>query len=328
MQKKPSEVIEMKLKSASYGRLSHNAKCSRCRAKAIISLPSHHANFCEDCFLVFFHKAVNRAMKKFPIRLDTPIMVAVSGGKDSLALWDVLADLGFTTKGIHIDLGIPNFSEASRSACEEFAKSRGLELSIYELKDLFGFSLPEIAKLKSSKVCSVCGTLKRQFLNRLALQEGFSVIATGHNLDDEASRLLGNTLRHRDAYLQKAYPFLPAGPGLVARMKPLFRLESEEIRIYCRVRGIKYFGDKCPFARGATSHILLEALQFIESQMPGTKRDFLFGFLDRQTPPQFEDALLGNCSVCGALSYQDTCSVCRLKDELKRKKEFLKDRGH
>ncbi|MDN5368675.1 MAG: tRNA-5-methyluridine54 2-sulfurtransferase [Thermovirga sp.] len=158
MQKKPSEVIEMKLKSASYGRLSHNAKCSRCRAKAIISLPSHHANFCEDCFLVFFHKAVNRAMKKFPIGLDTPIMVAVSGGKDSLALWDVLADLGFTTKGIHIDLGIPNFSEASRSACEEFAKSRGLELSIYELKDLFGFSLPEIAKLKSSKVCSVCGS--------------------------------------------------------------------------------------------------------------------------------------------------------------------------
>ena len=309
----------MKLKGPSYGHLSPNAKCSRCRGKAVIALPSHHANFCVDCFLEFFRKAVKRAMKKFPIKPHTPIMVAVSGGKDSLALWDVLAELGYATKGIHIDLGIPGFSEASREASEQFAKSRGLNLSVYELKNLLGFSLPEVRKLKSSKICSVCGTLKRQFLNRLALQEGFSVIATGHNLDDEASRLLGNTLRHKEAYLAKTYPFLPAGGGLVARMKPLFRLESAEIRIYCKVRDIAYFADKCPYARGATSHIFFEALEFIESKMPGTKRDFLFGYLDGKKPPQPEETPTGRCSICGAISYQDICSICRIKEELAEK---------
>ena len=34
------------------------------------------------------------------------MLVAVSGGKDSLALWDVLIELGYQTTGLHLSLGI------------------------------------------------------------------------------------------------------------------------------------------------------------------------------------------------------------------------------
>ncbi|MEJ5301573.1 MAG: ATP-binding protein [Thermodesulforhabdaceae bacterium] len=307
----------MKLDRASYGRLPAHARCTRCREKAVVHLPGHHANFCQDCFIVFFRNAVKRAMKIFPLTPRKIILVAVSGGKDSLALWSILTELGYSTHGIHIDLGIPGFSEASRTASEQFAQSRGLPLSVFELKKLMGYSLPEIKKRTRRIICSVCGILKRQFLNRLALMEGFSVIATGHNLDDEASRLLGNILRHKEIYLEKTYPFLPDLEGVMpARIKPLFRLESEEIRIYCHIKGISYFAEKCPFSRGATNHMFLEALQLLEDKMPGTKRDFLFGYLADKKPPQPEELPMKNCTLCGAISYQDVCTVCRIKQEI------------
>ncbi|MCX7822950.1 MAG: adenine nucleotide alpha hydrolase family protein [Syntrophobacterales bacterium] len=309
----------MKLNVTSYGRLPTYAKCTRCKGKALVHLPSHHANFCNECFLVFFRNAVKRAMKLFPLRPRDPIMVAVSGGKDSLALWSVLTELGYYTKGLHIDLGIPGFSEASREASKQFARSRNLELSFYSLKDLFGFSLLDIRSRTHRMICSVCGMLKRQFLNRLAIQEGFSIVATGHNLDDEASRLMGNILRHRESYLAKAYPYLPAMPGVASRIKPLFRLESEEIRIYCQIQNISYVKDRCPFSKGATSHIFLESLEFLESKMPGTKRDFLFGYLETKRPPTSDETPGERCSICGAISYRNICGVCRIKEELTKR---------
>lgn len=71
-------------------------------------------NFVKSALNIFFKTAVIRAMKKIKIQKDTPIMVAVSGGKDSLVLWDVLNELGYKTMGIHIDLGIDEFSKKNQ----------------------------------------------------------------------------------------------------------------------------------------------------------------------------------------------------------------------
>ncbi len=304
---------------ASYGKISKNAKCTRCKERAYVHLPSHHANFCEVCFLYFFKRLVRKALVFFRVNPATPILVAVSGGKDSLALWDVLNELGYKTEGIHIDLGIKGFSEASREASERFALSRNLTLRVYSLKEIFGFDLPEIKKLTKRAVCSTCGALKRQFLNRLALQNGFNTIATGHNLDDEASRLLGNILRHKHQYLEKTYPFLPAVEGIMpSRIKPLYRLEAEEIRIYCQIRKIEFFQEKCPFSKGATNHMFLEALTYLERKMPGTKRDFLFGYLKSKSLPLVDRASLKACVKCGAFSYDEICSVCKLKEAISK----------
>ncbi len=73
-------------------------------------------------------------MKQFGLPANTAILVAVSGGKDSLALWDVLHDLGYQTKGLHLGLGIDGFSEASREAIETFAKERDLAWVSHSLR--------------------------------------------------------------------------------------------------------------------------------------------------------------------------------------------------
>lgn len=251
-------------------------------------------------------------MKHFGHTAQIPLMVAVSGGKDSLALWDVLHALGYQTTGVHIHLGIDRFSESSLEAVERFARERNLPWTHRSIKELIGYDLFELQRRTRRKMCALCGMLKRHLLNRLCAHEGFRAIALGHNLDDEAGRLLGNLVRHRQQYLSKQYPYLPSThPRLPAKLKPLYRLQASEIRTYCTLRTISFLDDPCPLSRGATSHFFRSALDQLESKMPGTKRDFLFGYLQRNKP-DWESEPFATCRICGEPAYSDTCGVCNL----------------
>jgi len=296
--------------------LPPGAKCTRCRDQATIRLPQHHAIFCEDCFGHYFSSAVRRAMKHFPVPPGAPILVAVSGGKDSLALWHVLHELGYATRGLHLSLGIDGFSDVSLAAVETFAQEKGLAFADYSLAETLGHPLLELRKYARRDMCSVCGLVKRQLLNRLTMREGFSFLAVGHNLDDEAGRLLGNLVRHRVQYLGKQRPFLPSThPGLPTRLKPLYRLEASEILRYCDLNGINPVALRCPFSNGATSHFFKEALDFLEAKMPGTKRDFLFTHLARSNPePQLDPFV--SCRRCGEPAHADLCSICSLLEKV------------
>lgn len=297
--------------------LPAGAKCKRCKARGEIRLPSHNTILCGSCYLHFCRTAVSRAMTKFGIPPETDLLVAVSGGKDSLAVWDILLNLGYRTKGLHIDLGIPGFSEASSDAVHDYASSRGLPWVQYALRDVFGWTVAEIKNRTRRSTCSICGAVKRQFLNRLTVQEGYGAIVSGHNLDDEAGRLLGNILRHRSEYSEKLYPYLPSPhPLMPAKVKPLYRLESHEVRAYCRFASIRPHAAPCPFSHGATSHVIKDALDFIESRIPGSKRDFLFSHLRRKSPPTTEPSGLHFCVHCGSPAYFEVCSVCNLKQRL------------
>jgi len=296
--------------------LPRGAKCTRCRRQAEIRLPSHHANLCPECFVHFFHSGVEQALKKLRVQPGTRLMVAVSGGKDSLAVWDILHTMGFATTGLYLDLGIPGFSEPSRQAVEAFAQPRGLEWSAYELKQEFGYTIPEVDARIRGKICAQCGKIKRHFLDRLAARQGFQALVTGHNLDDEAGRLLGNLLANRQEYVRKQHPFLPSPhPQLPAKLKPLYRMDILEIRHYCRLQGIEPVSAVCTFSRKATSHLHKQALDFLEQKMVGTKRSFLFSYLKGKPPPE-PDPIATFCSQCGHPSYLPVCGLCSLKNRI------------
>ena len=82
------------------------------RGRRALELRRHNAAFCSPHFIEFFRKQVAEAVHRH--HMFTPeetIMVAVSGGKDSLALWDVLIEDGYQTAGLYLDLGIFDYSE-------------------------------------------------------------------------------------------------------------------------------------------------------------------------------------------------------------------------
>ena len=63
-------------------------KCRKCGGGAALELRRHNAAFCREHFIEFFRKQVAEAVHKHRMfTRDETVMVAVSGGKDSLALW-------------------------------------------------------------------------------------------------------------------------------------------------------------------------------------------------------------------------------------------------
>lgn len=300
-------------------------KCTRCRAQAVVALPSHNAAFCEDCFRLFFSRQVETAIHRH--HMFTPadrILVALSGGKDSLALMLELSLQGYDVTGLHVDLAIPGSSPAARAKVEAFCTRHSLPLVVIDLATE-GLSLPEVRRATSRPICSACGKIKRHYFNRVAMEQGFTVLATGHNLDDEAARLMANTLRWDSAYLSDQSPALPAEDGFAAKVKPLCRLTEFETANYAFLQGIDIHAAPCPYSRGATFTGYKQLLDDLEFRSPGSKFNFYDTFL-KQGRPAFQTwehqhgVSLMPCPECGLPTSSDLCGVCRLRHTLAEKR--------
>jgi tRNA(Ile)-lysidine synthase TilS/MesJ len=189
-------------------------KCRVCRGPAVIDLPRHNANFCAEHLVKLCRDQVAKAIADHAML--TPgerVLVAVSGGKDSLAVWDLLLDLGYDAEGLYLGLGIGSYSDASTVAARSFASARGLVLHERSLREDYGYGVPTAAAVTRRVPCSSCGLSKRHLFDAAAIDGGFAVVATGHNLDDEAAVLLGNSLRWDLDYLARQLPALPARDG-------------------------------------------------------------------------------------------------------------------
>lgn len=300
-------------------------KCSRCQAPARHRLPAHNARFCDPCLDRFARRQVERAIKQFHMLAPGQgVLVAVSGGKDSLSAWRILKELGYAAEGLHLslELGAGEFSAASLAACRAMSERLEAPLHVYRLEELAGVSVEEVARANRRAFCSICGTLKRYYLNRLSLELGFAVVASGHHLDDEAGRLLGNLIHRHQQYLQGQWPTLAGVPGRFARkIKPLCRLSGREIKAYAQVHGLPIAQGHCPRSKGATLPYYQEAVQLLEERMPGTTRALYLGFLeDKGAPPPLPD-IAAACAVCGAPTYAEVCTTCRFLERARRRRE-------
>lgn len=293
-------------------------KCRRCKVPAEVALPSHNTAFCRDCFLVYFSRQVENAIRRHALftRKDR-VLVALSGGKDSLSLMLQLADMGFDVTGLHVDLGIPKSSESARAKVEGFCADRGLKLQVVELERK-GLAIPLVKAAVHRPVCSICGKIKRHYFNKTALEGGFTALATGHNLDDEVARLFANTLRWDQGYLGDQGPCLPDESGFARKVKPLYRLSEFETAAFAFLRGIGHHKDACPYSPGASFTGHKRLWNDLEWKSPGSKVSFYEGFLERGRPAfaaleRKSGFTLNPCSACGAPTSQELCGVCRVR---------------
>ncbi len=291
-------------------------KCRVCRSKAVIQVRRHNANFCRAHFIEHVRRQVERTIHDYSmIQPGERLVLGVSGGKDSLALWDILTELGYRVDGVYLHLGIGDYSSDSLRFTREFAAARDLELRVVDLSEAYGFSVPEAARASHRTACSACGLSKRYVLNRLAVEGGYDVLVMGHNLDDEAATLFSNVLQWNLEYLARQHPVLPAADGLVKKIKPLVRVAERETAAYAVLSGIDYEVEECPMAAGNTINRYKEWLNRLEEGSPGIKAQFLRGFLDRasQVFRAGEPPALRACASCGSPTTGEICAFCRLQ---------------
>ncbi len=300
-------------------------KCRKCGRRAAFNMRRHKLALCQDHYLEWFQEQTERAIRKYRMfSREERVLVAVSGGKDSLALWDVLLRLGYQAAGLYINLGIDGgfgYSALSFQKVEQFvAQHPQATLHVVDVAATYGESIPQTARRTlrgRNKPCSVCGLIKRHEMNRIAREHGYDVLATGHNLDDEVAVLLSNTLHWQVGYLSRQAPVLEERGGLARKVKPFCRLYERETAAYTLMRGIDYIYDECPYVEGSTTIFYKELLNRLEANSPGAKLQFYLGFLRARKEGLFreqaEQVALHPCSNCGQpTTAPDLCAFCRL----------------
>ena len=301
-------------------------KCRKCTNRAVINMRQHKLALCKDHFIEWVGAQTDRFIQKYRMFGRTEkVLLAVSGGKDSLSLWDVLWKLGYQVDGIYIQLGIDDndYSITSGELSRQFAAERGLILHSVNIKKQYGENIPEIAKRTkrgSGRHCAVCGLVKRHEMNRIALEGGYSALLTGHNLDDEVATLFGNSLKWSMNLLYRQAPVLPAENGFVKKAKPFCRILERESAAYAILRGIDYIYEECPYAVGSKSISYKEAMNKLEEISPGTKQQYYIRFLEAKEngafPPsamEEKPAYENQCRRCGQpTTITGLCSFCRL----------------
>src|SRR5205085_4501282 len=134
------------------------SKCKRCKAAAVIEIRRHNAAFCQPCFEHHFVEQVKRAVKsRRMIAPDDRVLVAVSGGKDSLALWDVLLQLDYRVSGLYLGLGIGEYSGRSAEVTRSVAAERDAELIEVDVAGEYGFAIATAGRKRSRSTGGAVG---------------------------------------------------------------------------------------------------------------------------------------------------------------------------
>jgi tRNA(Ile)-lysidine synthase TilS/MesJ len=298
-------------------------KCRICqKVKEGIHLRSYNLKICLDCFLDFFRKRVKETIERFKMfSTEDKIAVAISGGKDSMALARVLKDLRYNITLFHINCQIKenDYSEKSQKAVEEFAKIENLPLKILDFKDEIGIDVKLAAKISKKEICGVCGMIKRYLLNREA--KDFDVIVTGHTLNDEAASLLKSLIFWQEGFIRRQFPVLKEEESLKKKAKPLTLCFERETKLFCDILKLPYLKERCPL-RGGSYVLFKKIIEELEEEMPSSVLNFYKGFLKRKRIfGKEKPEKLSPCKKCGYLTVTEICNFCKLKDKIKTLKQ-------
>lgn len=292
-------------------------RCKFCnQLKEGLIFRHYNLKVCLKCFPDFFKKRVSETIKKFNMfNPSDSIVVAISGGKDSLSITKALKDLGYNIMALHINTKIGNFSEESKRIVEKFCLNENISLKIIDLNEEIKASFEELSKISKKPICAVCGMLRRYIMNR---ESKGRVLVTGHTLNDEVSYILKNILFWNDAFLSRIYPVQYEREGLSKKVKPLCLISEEETSAFCEILNLEYINKPCPH-KSEIYDIFKSIVENFNEKFPGSILGFYKGFLKRVKnfyPSSNEIFTIQLCQSCGYPTTTLVCSVCRLKEKV------------
>jgi uncharacterized protein (TIGR00269 family) len=253
---------------------------------------------------------------------DDRIAVAVSGGKDSVALLHILTKIerqfpAAELVAITIDEGIQGYRAEAVRIARENCRNFGVEHIIRSFKDLYGYTLDEIAKkTKEGEMspCSYCGVLRRRALNIASREAEADKLATAHNLDDEAQTILLNIIHGDGTRIARVEPILQGDPSskFIPRVKPICEIPENEVALYAYLTGIKFQSTPCPYVGTALRHEIRHILNRLETRHPGVK--FTVIRTAEKIRPALKKAFAPvkpqECQVCGEPTMGSICKPC------------------
>jgi uncharacterized protein (TIGR00269 family) len=294
-------------------------KCDRCQKTAVFSRKYSGENLCSDCFSNTILRKTAKTISKYNmIQNGELVCVAVSGGKDSLALLHVLSKMAknhnFRIHAITIDEGIPGYRDEALDIVNDFCTKLGVEHSVYPYKELFGLTLDESLKQHVTdrlSSCSICGTFRRRAMDYAAKQIGANVIATGHNLDDTLQTFIINTLSGDINKIGWMNP--DTSENSLRKIKPFCEIYESEIVFYAFTNNLPFQTEPCPHMDEGIRTEIREFLNKLENNHVGIKNSMyhsVFKISQVMKDANYKEKI--RCANCGAECTGKICSVCKM----------------
>lgn len=270
-------------------------------------------HLCKEHFISFIDEKIESSLKRYKMLEGVKkLLVAISGGKDSVVMLSSLSKLKLNIFALHLDLGLGSYSGEAKKVCEEIASTLGVNFITISLKDLIGVDLPDLAKRARRPYCSVCGTVKRYLLNAAAICSGVEKIAMGHHLDDLLTYIFKNLITQRMEDISKLVPKTESLDGLIGRIRPLCEVSEEETRLYVEFSNLPRLESKCPYMfRGELEVLLRDFINRLEEGFPGIKISMIRYFA--KNADKFKAEMKwSHCRNCDLPSTSDYCAFCKI----------------
>jgi tRNA(Ile)-lysidine synthase len=206
---------------------------------------------------------------------DRPVLVMLSGGRDSTCLLDVaVALLGSASVGaLHVNYGLRESSDADAAHCAALCAQLGVEVEVVRIERAsvrrpLSASTEAVSAAQEPALASSSGNLQawarevRYAEAERAARERDALIATGHTASDQVETIL---------YRLAASPGRRALLGMVASegrlIRPLLAVTREQTAAYCVARGLAWREDESNaderFARARVRAGLVPALRAV-----------------------------------------------------------------
>jgi tRNA 2-thiocytidine biosynthesis protein TtcA len=175
------------------------------------------------------------------------VLVAVSGGKDSMSLLWLLRErikripIEYRITAVHVD---PGFGANSAQQMESFFSEHGFEYRVLE-SDM-GLKAHGPENRENENPCFLCSRLRRKLLFQLAGELECDKIAFGHHKDDLIETFFLNVFY--GASVSTMLPVQTFFNGKVTAIRPLYMLDEDTIRRYAKSREWPKIDLGCPTA--------------------------------------------------------------------------------
>ena len=307
-------------------------KCTFCNNQALYVRPYDKLSLCHQHFNEQMVKRTRKTISRYKIlKRGDRIAIGISGGKDSIALLDILHKIegDFPESeivAITIDEGIRHYRDEGLHYAKLHVDRLNIEHHIYSFKKDFGQDLDGIIETLGERrgkrelgACSYCGILRRSVLNKAAKNVDADVLLTAHNLEDEAETILLNIIRGDIQRLGRLNPTpRKIHPSLIPRAKPFRSTPQAEIVMYCIINELEYQEIQCPYAVEAYRGDVREFIFKTQEKQPMLCFNIIRGqdkLLDLMGEASIKRELK-NCQECGDATTGSICKACWLKQQL------------
>ena len=211
------------------------------------------------------------------------IGVGVSGGKDSVALLILLAELrkyndkSFDVEAITIDMGLGMDYTPIAKLCEQ------LDVKFNLVKTEIGPIIFEHRKEKNP--CSMCAKMRRGALNQAILDRGMNKLALGHHYDDAVETFMMNLLfEGRIGCFQPVTNLDRTG---IIQIRPMLYIHERTVDNFAVRQNLPILENRCPVDKQTKREEVKKLVFDLSSAYPDLK-ERIFGAMQRYPLPEWE----------------------------------------